>query len=33
MTIGELYRRGVTISYDRCRAKVASFDFAVVPGK
>lgn len=28
MTIGELYRRGVTISYDHCKAKVASFDFA-----
>jgi hypothetical protein len=28
MTIGELYRRGVAISYDHCRARVASFDFA-----
>ena len=27
MTVGELYRRRVTISYDHCRAKVASFDF------
>jgi hypothetical protein len=25
MTIGELYRRRVTISYDHCRAKVAGF--------
>jgi hypothetical protein len=30
MTIGELYRRCVTISYDHCRAKVASFNFAAV---
>jgi len=31
MTIGELYRRCVTISYDYCRAKVANFNFADVP--
>ncbi len=31
MTIGELYRRCVTISYDHCRAKVASFNFTDVP--
>jgi hypothetical protein len=30
MTLGELYRRCVTISYDHCRAKVASFNFADV---
>jgi hypothetical protein len=28
MTVGELYRRSVTISYDRCRSKVKEFDFS-----
>ena len=27
MTLGELYRRGVSISYDDCRAKVEDFSF------
>ena len=30
MTLGELYRRDVAISYDHCRARVASFNFADV---
>lgn len=28
MTIGELHRRCVTISYDHCKARIAGFDFA-----
>ncbi len=27
MTLGELHRRGVSISYDDCRARVDGFDF------
>ena len=27
MTVGEMHRRGVTISYDDCRARVEGFDF------
>lgn len=27
MTIGELHRRAVTISYDECKAKVSGFSF------
>ena len=27
MTLGELHRRSVTISYDDCRATVDGFDF------
>ncbi len=27
MTLGELHRRGVTISYDDCRGRVDGFDF------
>ena len=31
MTVGGLYRRCVTISYERCRAKVATFVFPEPP--
>ncbi len=31
MTLGTLYRRRITISYDRCRAKVEGFRFGGTP--
>lgn len=31
MTVGELHRRGVTITYDDCRERVTSFEFVKLP--
>jgi hypothetical protein len=31
MTVGELHRRGVVMSYDDCRARVDRFDFDSAP--
>ena len=33
MTVGELYRRSVTVSYDHCREMVAGFSFTDVHGE